>query len=331
MTREQMLVYMDLLDDTFIEEGYTNAGAVVRFANRLSEEMDELYPGLKYLIFAYQGTNVPPVKTVPNDLVYVTYCFDLNCSNHTIDGKNCSDKDISMGRKASDYAKWFEGWCELTDNIYVWYYTLGTGIHSYTVIDNIYADYKYFAEKNVKGLMLETENFGEFGIKRIENQLAGAMVWDPDMTREEFDAVYRNLLRHEYGPGWILVHDYIRQWEASQDLVDCWHCWGWAMTGCWDHRYSTFYYADGFDTYCTLMEGAIDMAESREQEDRLNRLYVSVLYMGCYSSYYSAYLEGDTERMEVLSDRYDLCMKLVRDMRYDPTNLPTISARLPHY
>jgi hypothetical protein len=39
------------------------------------------------------------------------------------------------------------------------------------------------------------------------------------------------------------------------------------------------------------------MAESREQEDRLNRLYVTILYMGCYSSYYPAYLEGDTERM----------------------------------
>ncbi|MBE6708605.1 MAG: DUF4838 domain-containing protein [Ruminococcaceae bacterium] len=316
--------FCDTCMEMFIEEG-GNAGAVVRFANKLSEEMNEKYPGLVYLIFGYQGTNEPPKKAVPNDMVYVTYCFDLNCSNHTIDGKSCSNKKISMGRCANEYAKWFEGWCDITDNICVWYYTLGTALQAYTVIDNIYDDYRYFAEHNVKGLFLETENCGEFGIKRIENQLEYEMIWNTDMTREEFRAYYEKLLRKEYGPGWSLVADYVEKWEYSQDIMDCWQGWGWALIGPWDKRYSTTFYRENFDEFCTLIETALSMTESKYQEDRLNRLYVTVLYMGCYSSYYHAWLEGDTERIAVLSERYDRSMEIVRSLGYDPTNLPTIT------
>lgn len=319
--------FCDTCFEVFLEEG-GNSGAVVRFANRLSEEMNEKYPGLMYLIFGYQGTNVPPKVTAPSDMVYVTYCFDLNCSNHTIDGKNCSDKKISMDRRANEYAKWFEGWCELTDNICVWYYTLGTALQAYTVIDNIYDDYKYFAEHNVKGLFLETENYGEFGIKRIENRLAYEMIWQNDMTRDEFRELYCKLLEREYGPGWTLVYDYVEKWEATQDAMDCWHGWGWNYYGPWDKRYSTVMYRNSFDDFCTLMEKALSMTESTAQENAVKRLYATVLYMGCYSSYYPAWLEGDTDRIAVLSERYDLCMAMVRELGCDPENLPTISTSI---
>lgn len=310
--------------EMFIEEG-GNAGAVVTFANRLSEEMNEKYPGLIYLIFAYAGTNVPPKTVVPNDMVYVTFCFDRNCSNHTINGQNCSNKIISEGRSSTDFSKWFEGWCDITDNVCVWYYTLGTALQAYTVIDNIYDDYKYLAEHNVKGLFLETENCGEYGIKRIENQLEYEMIRNPDMTREEFCAYYEKLLEKEYGPGWTLVYDYVEKQEESQDLMDCWQCWGWAIIGQWDTRYSTTFYRENFDEFCSLMEGALSMAESKTQEKAINRLYATVLYMGCYSSYYHAWLEGDTERIAVLSERYDRSMEMVRNLGYDPTNMPTIT------
>ncbi len=315
--------FCDVCMEMFIEEG-GNAGAVVRFANKLSEEMNEKYPGLAYLIFGYQGTNVPPKKAVPNDMVYVTYCFDLNCSNHTLDGKNCSNRKISMDRRAEDFAKWFEGWGALTENICVWYYTLGTALQAYTVLDNIYDDYKYLSEHNVKGLMLETENCGEFGIKRIENQLEYEMIWNTDMTRDEFHDLYCKLLEKEYGPGWEYIYDYVEKWEQAQDSMNCWQCWGWALIGPWDKRYSTIFYNNNFDEFCALMENALAVSESKVQDKAIKRLYATVLYMGCYSSYYPAWLEGDTERIAVLSERYDRCMEMVRELGYDPTNLPTI-------
>jgi len=310
----------------FKEEG-GNAGAVVRFANRLQEELDVKYPGIVYKIFGYAGTNIPPKKTAPNELVYVTFCFDMNCSNHKVDGTDCVgsiDKVDVNGRTNEDYAKWFEGWCDLTPNVYIWPYTLGTSIHSYTVLDNIYDDYRYFAENEVRGIMLETEDYGAFSVKRIEHQLIAQLNWNIDMTREEFDALLCTLLEKEYGDGWEYISEYIDHWNTAQDLAGCWQCWGWNVNGGWEPRYNAGFYRDRFDSFVELFEAALDSANSKAQESAVNRLYASSLYMGCFSSYFTAYLEGDTDRIELLSDRYEQCMNIVKSFGYDPANLPTI-------
>ena len=75
----------------FSVEG-SNSGAVVRFANRLSEELNEDYPGLYYQIFAYAGSNAAPLKTKPNEFVHITFCSDMNCSNHVFDGSECNGR-----------------------------------------------------------------------------------------------------------------------------------------------------------------------------------------------------------------------------------------------
>lgn len=312
--------------EVYMEEG-GNAGAVVRFANRLQEELDEKYPGIVYKIFAYAGTNVPPKVSVPNELVYVTFCYDMNCSNHKADGSECGnaiDKISVNGRTNEDYAQWFEGWCDLTPNVYIWPYTLGTALNSYTVIDNIYDDYRYYAENEVRGIMLETEDYGGFSIKRIEHQLIAELNWNMDMTRDEFHALYLHLLEKEYGDGWECISEYVDMWNKSQDLAGCWQCWGWSIPGGWETRYNAGFLRARFDDIVELFEDALAKASSKAEEDTINRLYASALYKGCYSSYYFEYLEGNEDRINLLSDRYTKCMDIVRSLGYDPAMLPTI-------
>jgi len=308
----------------FKEEG-GHAGAVVRFANRLSEDMSELFPGTLYKIFAYAGTNAPPKVTVPNEYIYITFCYDMNCTNHKIDGSECNGTVKQNGRNNSDYAEWFEGWCDLTPNIYVWYYTLGTGVQSYPCYDNIYDDYQYFVANNVKGIFLESEDHGEFSIKRIEHQLIQELNWNIDMTREEFDALKDKLIEKEYGDGWRYIEEYIYQWNLAHDLTECWQCWGWTEEGCWDKRYDASFFAHRFDSFIELFEAAFEGANSKKQENAIKSLYASMLYMGCYSSYFFEYFKGNTERIAVLSDRYDECMEIIRSLGYNPANFPTLT------
>jgi len=309
--------------DVFMEEG-GHAGVVVRFANRLSEDMEDLYPGLKYLIFAYQGTNEPPKVTKPSENVYITFCYDRNCSNHKVDGTECTDIINVFNRNNADYAGWLERWCELSPNVYLWPYTLGTGLKSYTVLDNIYDDYRYFAELGIRGIFLESEDPGAFSVKRIEHQLVAELNWNTDMTREEYDALMCTLLEREYGDGWEYVLEYIDQWNTAQDLAGCWHCWEWRYD--WfaaEKRFNVGFYKDRFDYFTELMELAAADTCSAKQELMLDRLYASVLYMGCFSSYYYAYLDGDTERMAVLAERYEKCMDIARSY-HNLENFPII-------
>lgn len=62
----------------FKEEGGAMSGCVVRWANRLEEEISAeeggKYDGLVYLIFAYMGTQ-PHCRTAPNENVYLTFAM----------------------------------------------------------------------------------------------------------------------------------------------------------------------------------------------------------------------------------------------------------------
>lgn len=298
--------------EVYIEEGNAHAGAVVKFANRLSEELNEKYPGIVYKIFAYADSNKPPKVTVPNEHVYVTYCFDGNCANHPLDGTECNGGLTGYGRSSEDYAEWFEGWTDITDNIYVWFYALDTNFHDYTVIDTIYDDFRYLAENRVKGIFYQSTNHG-LGMKRIDHQLVYELNWNINMTEEEYYALYYKLLEKEYGPGWEFVRDYLEGVSDIQDLEGCWHCWGWDKPTLFTNAYyNTVRYGDMYDYFVELMDRAIAMAETRGDVRRCEMLTISTLYKGCYSMYFEAYENDDAELMAKLSERYDRAMSYMK-------------------
>lgn len=307
----------------YIEEGNAHSGAVVRFANKLSEELNVKYPGIVYKIFAYANSN-KPCKTVPNDLVYITYCFDMNCSNHPLDASECGDGATGYGRKNSDYAEWFEGWTDLTDNIYVWFYSLDTNFHGYTVIDTIYKDFTYLARNKVKGIFYQSTNHG-LGMKRIDHQLVYELNWNIDMTEEEYYELYYKLLEKEYGAGWEYVRDYLDGLNAAQDMMGCWQCWGWSYPRLYtDPYYSTIRYGEEYDYFVEIMDRAIDMAETPENIKRCEMLMINVLYKGCYSLYFKAYENDDTELMAKLSERFDRAMDYMRKYGFKMGEYATI-------
>ena len=107
----------------------------------------------------------------------------------------------------------------------------------------------------------------------------------------------------------------------SQDLANCWSWWGkdpWLQTS---RFFDTGFFAARFDNYVEMFDKAVLMANSAEQEEMILRLSVSMLYKGCYASYFLAYLDNDEERLQILSDRYDRCMNTLTSLGEDPTNL----------
>lgn len=303
------------------EENGATSGAVVRFANRLDDEISatEEYEGLAYLIFAYMGTQ-PPCKTRLNSDVRVTYAPNGSCAAHKFRGGECVEKhdlyavtDLPTVDN-NTFAEWLEGWCDLCDNVYVWYYLLECNLQTYTVLDNLYDDMKFFFENGVQGIFFNSDNQA-ISFNHLHLQLAYEMNWNPDMTREEFDRITEKSLEVYYGEGWMYIEEYIDILQKAQDLGSgCWNCWGY---GSYDGNYDPAYMMEMADTTAELIERAIEMASSPAQRRHSEILSASVYYQGCYSSFFKAYDDGDEARLNVLRDRYALAMKRLTDAGYN--------------
>lgn len=304
------------------EENGANAGPVVRFANRLSEELNEKYPGLTYKIFAYHGSNVPP-NTAPNEYVSPTFAFDIICANHPVDGTMC-DGETFVHRSNRDYAAWFEEWCKLTPNMYVWHYALDENLQPFTSVHNIYRDFRYFYEHGVRGVFYQNTYHG-MGIKRIEHQLVYEFNWNPNMTEDEFIGHYHRLLKKEYGFGWEHILQYIDFDIAAQRRMGCWATWSWNWTYHYgDQRYDTTYVRNNFPGVIEILEEAIAMAETDDQRKRCELLLISALYKGCYSSYYHAYEAGDENRLDLLRELFGTAMKLLEKHGFESGSFTTV-------
>lgn len=318
--------YCDNCLEVFLEEGGTNAGAVIRFVNRLSDEINEEFPGVYFAILAYVSAKKPPKVTKPNEHLIINFCYDFNCANHPVDGSKCTSAIDPNGLNNKDYDEIVRGWCEITDNFYVRNYGLNQHLLDFTMIDVIYDDIRYFRDLGVKGLLYEVQSYG-LGTKRLEKQLVHEMNWNPDMTREEYDELFCELLSHEYGGGWKYIMEYMDEWKLAQSLTGCFHCWGWnAQFYPNDDKFNTHFYKYRFDYYMELMEAAANEADSARQQKKAELLSCSVIYMGCYSSYFLEYEAKNTERLAVFEERWARMLEILTENGYDIKRIPTLTA-----
>ena len=317
------------------EEGNVS-GAIVRFTNRLSEEINEELNAdapLYFLIFAYGGSNMAPKKTAPNEYIYVTFCYDANCSNHRVDGSECTDGVILGLRERrfnSLYEGWIQSWSEKTKNIYVWFYELDNGLQQYFFFDNLYYDFEHFHDLGVQGIFFQCQNYG-LGTQFIAHMLVAELNWNMGMTEEEFDALYNELLEREYGEGWQNIRRYLDSRNVAQDLVGCYHCWNWSRHSVIEKLYDGRYTAAHYDESIALIEECAALADCAMQEKQSWTLSLHCMYEGCYSGYLVAYLAKDEERIKYLCDTYDTLVHRMTECGFDITHVVTVDGAVLSY
>ena len=307
----------------FREEGGVYSGAVVRFANKLSGELSEDLPGVKYGIFAYHGSNIP-CKTAVGDDVYVTFCTDGACANHKLDGSECTGTSFDFAGyldrdsfNNSDYGAWLREWCRLSKNVYVWHYAFGEMLHSMAYFENIYADMMFIRDCGAKGLFLNAD-VTAFCLGNLRFRLMSEIIWHPDMTEEEYNERRDRILKEEYGEGWSWVLDFIEIWEGTE--IGCWNCWGFSSlisTGEIDIEE----YSRRADEMYSLLERAYALCESKEEAKAVGKHMTEVLYRQCYTSYFKAYDAGDEEKLAYLDGRYQRAYDILIEVGLDPKAL----------
>ena len=185
------------------EEG-SPAGTLLRFVNRIAEELADEYPDLTIDTLAYRYTLKAPKITKPAENVCVRLST-INCHfNHPITKSNCAN--------CSEFRNAIIEWSKICENIYIWDYTTNYSYYMapFPNLHVLRTNMQFFAEHNVKGVYEQGNGSGpsgEFG--ELRAYLIAKLLMNPYMTEEEYYAHMDEFLAAYYGDGWKNIRNYI--------------------------------------------------------------------------------------------------------------------------
>ena len=296
-------------------EGNTHAGEVLTWSNRISEAVNEVYKGLYYGVFAYMypGTSKPPLTIRPNKLLKITFCFDEICVLHPIDGSRCTSGapltadtkklTVKQERENTLMCDYFRQWSEMTENMYVWFYALTNGLLPTSFVGTVRENVKTLHDLGAKGFYWEADDSG-YGDLKAARLMCAELIWNLDMTDEEYAAYYDKVLYSLYGDAAPYMKQCVELETRINDNSACAYCWGWGYgihpsvnADLWERYY---------DALFELSETALTLANDARQQYRLTKYCSTVIYKGSLSSYFDAYNAYDEERLTELRRRYAL-------------------------
>jgi len=283
------------------EEG-SHAGAVLRMTNRMADMAAEYDPNLGVLMLAYCGTNKPPRVTVPRENVKIAYCFYIGadngniCTNHKITDENCI-------RNATYYNE-YEGWKKICapNSLQAWYYPFNAyeiACHVYC-FDTAFADMKYLIESGTNCVMLCDEYLGDPKVECIWLTILNELMWDGDMTEEEYLAKVEEYYSIYYGKGGKYVLEYTNTLLKAGDLMGCWT----NFDNNARDMFSYGYMANNFDYMMRLFDIALKYAESEAQQNRIEIMKAQMMYVCINATHESDYVNGTAEQRALFEERY---------------------------
>ena len=185
------------------EEG-SPAGTLLRFVNRIANDIAADHPNVTIDTLAYQYTQKPPKVTKPAPNVCIRLS-SISCHfTHPLTKSSCS--------ACSAFCDALKEWSKICDNIYIWDYTtnysyyLATFPNFHVLRENM----KFFADHNVKGVYEQGNSqgpSGEFG--ELRAYLISKLLMDPYMSKTEYYTHMDEFLAAYYGEGWEYIRKYI--------------------------------------------------------------------------------------------------------------------------
>lgn len=187
----------------------TPMGSLLTFVNRVADDIREDYPDVLIDTLAYRYTRKAPKTIKPADNVIIRLCSIECCFSHPIADGSC-ERNVA-------FCKDIQAWSAICDRLYIWDYTTNY-LYYLTPFPNLGVlreNVQFFKEHHVRG-MFEQGNYqsvsGEFG--ELRAYLLAHLLWNPDMTKEQYEGMMDGFLADYYGPGWKHIRRYI-DWTTA--------------------------------------------------------------------------------------------------------------------
>ena len=234
------------------EEG-SHAGTLIRFVNKVAEDIEKEFPDVWVETLAYQYTRKPPKLVKPRKNVVIRLC--------TIE---CSFVQPLSGKQNKTLCDDIEGWTKIADSLFVWDYTVN--FHAYMLPHPnhrvLAPNVRFFVDHNTIGLFEQGDSHctaGDFA--RMKTWVLSQMMWDPSRDEKK---LYDEFIMGYYGPDagpivkeyLTLIHD-----RADQSGV---------YLGCFRSN-TDWLDAETFLKAYTLMEKAVAAAKDETFRNRLRR------------------------------------------------------------
>ena len=193
------------------EEG-SPSGVWVRFVNRLANDIKDEYPNVLIETLAYLYTQKPPKHVKPAENVAIRLCASSTCLAHAV-----TDPDCPRNVEFSEYIK---GWSEICDHLLIWDYSGNFAVdgdcgHRNTLGPNLrvlYDNIQFYLAHDVKYVYAEGKRHSgdELSLEQgeLRTYLWGRIMWNPTMSREEFDGYMNDFLNYYYGDAGSLIMEY---------------------------------------------------------------------------------------------------------------------------
>lgn len=177
-----------------------DAGLQLEFVNRLARDIRKKYPDVNIRVFAYVNTGCAPkpgtIGVEPN--VVILWCDVYSYSDHMRALETPGHFNMKQARELDD-------WLKLTKNVELWDYMLYRDYFPEFSPDAIKADVKFFAERGLSNIFMETEYFHQ-PFYLLNFYLMSRLYVDP---AEDVDALIRTFCRG-YGKSEAEMYDLLR-------------------------------------------------------------------------------------------------------------------------
>lgn len=195
------------------EEG-SYSGNIIRQANMIADHFRDEYPQVLFNVFAYWETE-KPCKTRVADNVSVEYCIIGACYSGPLDGSECRENRVGLsGYTPAEEKQNILGWLSLAENFDVRLYYFTNRLYSpNTVISNLHSDIGYLYELGVRNIYTELQE-SVFAFDHPASWLWSKMVWNPNISEEEYNALKEEIIMLTYGEGYKLILDYMELYDT---------------------------------------------------------------------------------------------------------------------
>ena len=276
----------------------TPMGSLLTFINRIANDIKDDYPGVYVDTLAYRYTRKAPKTLKPADNVIIRLCSIECCFTHALSDESCY--------KNKEFKKDIEAWSAICDNLYIWDYTYNaeTYFSFFPNFDVLWDNVNFYKDHNVTGVFLEGQQVsvsGEFA--ELRSYLLAKLLWDPDMTEEEYYAHMDEFLQYYYGAGWEKIKEYMTSMAAHTVKHN-------THLGIFDKGEKMYPAVDDNGKrditfsrdMLALWEEALELAETDEQKAHVEKSSIQ--------AYYLCHLSGpSSQRIKYLKTVYELCEK----------------------